>query len=225
MKLKNVTLVATCHDRRFIQTKNAMKHCMSLIDFSDCIIITDEDHQDPNIRIIKNDKKIDLIEYNRICINDLNKHINTDYCLVIQWDGFVIDSNKWKKEFLQYDYIGSNWIIDIPNVNTVGNGGFSLRSKKFLEVSSTVNYTPHECRWLSPSQKLDMPISPEDWFLCYDKYQHMIDNGIKFATKELADKFSVEHPHAKHPFNRNDIKTYKSFGFHGEFNKAAMELL
>ena len=40
--------------------------------------------------------------------------------------------------FFDYDYIGAPW----PNnfVNRVGNGGFSLRSKKFLELTAKIPY-------------------------------------------------------------------------------------
>jgi hypothetical protein len=202
-----------------------MKYSIREIDFHSCLILTDKNVSTDGIEIVNIGRDIDLIEYNRICINELHKYVNTDYCLVIQWDGFVIDPQRWSEEFFNYDYIGSNWIIDNPKINTVGNGGFSLRSKKFLEVSSKLEYTPHACNWLSDSQKYYMPITPEDWFLCFDKYDYMIQNGIKFADKSTADKFSVEHPRSLKPFNRNDINTYKSFGFHGSFNKAAMELL
>lgn len=225
MILNNVTIISACHSEKIDQTIKAMKYSMREIDFHSCLILTDKDINTDGIEIINVGHDIDLIEYNRICINDLHKYVNTDYCLVIQWDGFVINPKRWSDEFLNYDYIGSNWIINNPNINTVGNGGFSLRSKKFLEVSSKIDYTPHECKWLSDSQKSYMPITPEDWFLCFDKYDYMIQNGIKFSDKSIADKFSVEHPHSLKPFNRNDIHTYKSFGFHGEFNKAAMELL
>jgi hypothetical protein len=144
---------------------------------------------------------------------------------VIQWDGFVIDASRWKEEFMHYDYIGSPWIIGNSHKNCIGNGGFSLRSKKFLEISSSLEYTPHECTWITQAQKDLLKISPEDWFMCFHKYDYMINMGIKFPDKKLAFKFAVEHPDQTKPYNRNKIETYKSFGFHGDFNQAAMELL
>ena len=60
----------------------------------------------------------------------MKRYINTKFCLVTQWDGWVINSQKWNSEFLNYDYIGAIW-PDYSS-NQIGNGGFSLRSKKLL---------------------------------------------------------------------------------------------
>src|ERR1700722_12124880 len=53
----------------------------------------------------------------------------TSHCLTIQYDGFVLDSDMWRAEFLDYDYIGAPW----PHRGyAVGNGGFSLRSVEMM---------------------------------------------------------------------------------------------
>lgn len=65
-------------------------------------------------------------------IKELNKYIETSYVLIIQYDGFILNPDAWTDEFLEYDYIGAPWwYTDDCNV---GNGGFSLRSKKLLEI-------------------------------------------------------------------------------------------
>ena len=52
----------------------------------------------------------------------------------------------------------------------------------------------------------------------------MVNRGIKFAPKELAYKFSVEHPiNNLGVYDRNVLSTYNSFGFHGDFNTAGMK--
>ena len=236
-KLDNVTIVAICYNKQFKETIKAVDYSMSQIEFAHSLIIT-EDKLDPEYRrmlahkfypkvqIKTLDKNIDLPEYNRICIEDLHNYIDTDYCLVVQWDGFVIDGNRWRDEFFEYDYIGSPWITSGIN-NHVGNGGFSLRSKKFLNECSKYKYSPDpkDCTWLTPQQAIDMPITPEDWFMCFHHYQELVDSGIKFPDIHLAYKFSVEHSSSLKPFSHGNIKTYKSFGFHGSFNAAGMELL
>ena len=65
----------------------------------------------------------------------LKKYIDTDFCLIIQGDGFVIHPENWTDEFLKYDYIGAPWRnLAHYSFIRVGNGGFSLRSKKLLKI-------------------------------------------------------------------------------------------
>ena len=102
----------------------------------------------PQLEIIKIHPIKNLVEYSRFIIKELNSFIETEFCLVTQGDGFIINPQLWSEEFLNYDYIGAPWrknshlvnsqgqtvdILDL-NKNRVGNGGFSLRSKKLLEV-------------------------------------------------------------------------------------------
>jgi len=235
-QLNNITIVSICHNDKFKLTIQAMDYSMSQIGFVKSLIIT-EDTLDPayrrmlrhrlypNINVKTINKTIDLVEYNRMCIEDLHSYIDTEYCLLIQWDGFVIDGNRWQDKFLEYDYIGAPWSVPKGARNNIGNGGFSLRSKKFLEVSSQLRYDPDDCEWLHPSQKLALPVAPEDWYMCYSNYSHFHKNEIKFPDTKTAYSFSVEHSSSIKPYNPFDIKTYKSFGFHGDFNEAGMEQL
>ena len=98
-------------------------------------------------------------------------------------------------------------IEKIPNV--VGNGGFSLRTRKFVEESA----------------KLGWEHKNEDLNICVFNYERMRDAGIKFASPELAANFSVEHPTSYRYFTRNMLFTYGSFGFHGEFNVGGMNFI
>jgi hypothetical protein len=43
------------------------------------------------------------------CIYNLTRHIDTDYCLLVQPDGFVINPDKWDDDWYNYDYIGAPW--------------------------------------------------------------------------------------------------------------------
>lgn len=209
--LRNITLVSISDKNYLEKTKLAMKYCQKQAIFFDVLLIEMD--------------QIDDIKYAQFCINELTNHIKSDYCLMIQWDGFIIDSSLWTKEFLNYDYIGSPWGFSSDCRNRIGNGGFSLRSKKFLEVASSILYEPFNYDVYTPLQYYDRKIAPEDWFLCYGKYYYLIDKGIRFPPIELAYKFSVEHPSSIKSFDREKLETYKSFGFHGSFNTAAMNLL
>lgn len=210
-EFKTITLVSIADKHYIEKTKLAMEHCQKQAKFFDSILIEKDQFDD--------------IKYAQFCINELTKYIKSDYCLIIQWDGFIINSELWTNDFLNYDYIGAPWGFPEDCRNRIGNGGFSLRSKKFLDIASSIQYEPFGYDTYSPLQLYDRKIAPEDWFLCYGNYYYLLDKGIKFPSIELAYKFSVEHPSQYKPFDRNKLETYESFGFHGSFNVAAMNLL
>jgi hypothetical protein len=154
-------------------------------------------------------------------VQQTNKFILDEFCLNIQHDSTIIDIGKWDNRFLDYDYIGAPWpmhiiqasdmvngqIDEIPNV--VGNGGFSLRTRKFVEESA----------------KLGWEHKNEDLNICVFNYERMTSAGIKFAPPELAAQFSKEHPTPYGNFSRSVLFSYNSFGFHGEFNTGGMEFI
>ena len=152
-------------------------------------------------------KSVDM--YNRIVFQDLHKYFETSHCLIVQADSFVVNSDLWKDEFLKYDYIGGPWpnkievkpdlILNLEK-NPVGNGGFSLRSRKLVETTSKINF-----------QSLNFPMKAEDVVICHYLYQEMIDNGIRFAPPELAAQFSMENIENLYGQNVNSV-----FGFHGK---------
>lgn len=149
------------------------------------------------------EKNIDnMTDYNRFMIESLNSVINADFVLTVQSDGYIINPNLWQDKFLDYDYIGAPWYWH----GVCGNGGFSLRSKKFLHLSSKLEY----------SKNLQDRKVPEDSFLCLSEYnrKYFTDNGIKFADVETAIKFSFEHPMPQFINHKKN----NSFGFHGKFN-------
>jgi hypothetical protein len=98
-------------------------------------------------------------------------------------------------------------IDEIPNV--VGNGGFSLRTRKYVEESAKL-------KWFHKNEDLN---------ICVFNYENMVKKGIKFAPAWLASEFAVEHPVPTKTFARTLLFTYNSFGFHGEFNPAGMKFI
>lgn len=130
-------------------------------------------------------------DYNKIVFYDLPNRIKTDYALFIQYDGFVLNGELFSEQFLNWDYIGAPW----PHFreHNVGNGGFSLRSKKL--ISKVQEY-------LLPTD-VD---AAEDIVIC--RYlRARLENGwdVRFAPVKVAEMFSYEL--AKPDFN--------TFGFHG----------
>ena len=152
---------------------------------------------------------ISILDYSRMMIEDLHKYFETSYCLIVQADSFVINSDLWKDDFLQYDYIGAPWSDKIqvnPNLllnvekNPVGNGGFSLRSRKLVEATAKINFN-----------SLKFPLKSEDIIICHYLYKKMMDSGIRFAPPKLAAQFSMENEN--HLYGQ-DVTTV--FGFHGK---------
>jgi len=111
-------------------------------------------------------------------------------------------SNKWRKRWKQANYQDA---YKNAKKNRVGNGGFSLRSKKFLNYSSQFS----SCNGIA-----------EDVFLCLVNYKNAIEHGIEFAPFEVAYKFSLEvslkgKNYRKEKAN-STFNTEDHFGWHGK---------
>jgi tetratricopeptide (TPR) repeat protein len=132
-------------------------------------------------------------EYSEFVLKSLLGHIDTEHVLLIQWDGYVINPSAWKDEFLGCDYIGAKWFWH-EDSHRVGNGGFSLRSRKLLRALQ------------DPRVELD---GPEDETICR-RFRPLLEreHDIVFASEKLADDFAFE---AAYPIG-------KPFGFHGLYN-------
>lgn len=204
MKLSNVTLLGVdCVNVERLQA--AMDVCQKSIQFGAVKLLTSMSTDDQ--RLVKIPHIGDVQEYSRFCAEELVKYVDTDYVLVVQYDGFILNSESWTDEFLKYDYIGAPWLVanwsvrdfnfpeNLLGKRVVGNGGFSLRSKKFLEVSAK----------LIREGKIPQ-IHPEDVSLCIWHKDLLDAEGMSIAPVELAQQFSVE----------GDDDVYNSqFGFHG----------
>ena len=132
-------------------------------------------------------------DYSSIVLENLDEIVQSDHFLIFQWDGFPTHANNWNEEFLNYDYIGS------PDGGWVGNGGFSLRSKKLLKAIKHLGIK---------IDKNNPFIQTEDMLICYHYRAQLENEGIKFAPLSIAEKFSFDaNPHKK-----------PVFGFHGPGN-------
>ena len=221
LDLTDITLISVCGNEKFlIGIIKAAQYCVKHTDFKSVKILSNIIVNAPNIEIIKI-PPLNQEQYTNFCLYELDKYIDTEFCLTFQGDGFIINPQLWDNNFLNYDYIGAPWVDQ--TINRVGNGGFSLRSQKFmhsaktLEYNSKIQFQPHV-----PAGKL---VTPEDWFVCCYHYSTMTKLGVKFADFDTAYKFSVEHPSPYKKYDRHNLVTYNSFGFHGSFNVAAMNLL
>lgn len=188
LSLPQVTLVAVS-SVKIKETVEALNKSMCGVKYGKVIFLTDADvpFASKDIEIIKI-KKLDYNGYSRFVIYDLKDYIKTDFALIVQHDGYVLRPRKWRPEFLNYDYIGAPWrpglyhMPDGTNIR-VGNGGFSLRSRKLLEAPTKLNipFDDHGTKFFH-----------EDGIICLFGREALEQDGIKFGTVEVASHFSRE---------------------------------
>ena len=210
LKLSNVTLLSATSSE-MDQAQISMKISLQNIEFGAAkLLCTSAPKQKyPDIEYVSIPPLNSVDDYNEIIFQDLHKYFETSHCLIVQSDSFVVNSNLWKEEFLQFDYIGAPWSNKIqinPNLvlhlekNTVGNGGFSLRSHKLAKTTAKIDFN-----------SLKFPLKSEDIIICHYLYKEMLNNGIRFAPPELAAQFSMENVNHLHGQDVNSV-----FGFHGK---------
>lgn len=175
----------------------ALKLSMAGCEFQRALFFTDRDFNLVPIETVRIEPIRSLQDYSKFVMKDLLHHVDTEYVLLIQWDGYVVNPALWSDQFLLFDYIGARWpheVVDIPVAHEVGNGGFSLRSRTLLEALQD----PHI-----------VAANPEDGAICltYREYLER-QHGIVFAPAAVADQFSFEHIEPAAP----------TFGFHGQIN-------
>jgi hypothetical protein len=185
---KNLT-IAIVDTSNHALASAALDQAIRITNSKSALVLSDRNFY-PGSKFVKINPISDKTEYSRLMIKEIGKHIETDHFMVIQYDGMPTDSSKWNDDFLKYDYIGAPWPWG-PTELRVGNGGFSIRSRKLSDLCLTENVVYDN--------------SNEDTFIC-QQYRNFLEyNGIKFAPIELAKNFSAEIPGGKFP----------TYGFHG----------
>lgn len=177
-------------------TKYACEKTLEHITPDEILVISDKDFV-PGSQWVYRDPVTDYREYNSVMLKEVAPHVNTDFALYTQFDGIAHNKTNWTDDFLNYDYIGAVWPWE-PEGRNVGNGGFSLRSKKMLDACLDNNVCLSE-----------PPLFTAEDTLIGSTYRDYLEktHSIKFAPTELAKKFSFE------------LGTYESsFGFHGLWN-------
>ena len=190
--LNQITLVCVdCIDLN--RAQSVINICNKYITFGDIKLLSSIKSE--NSILINHINNIQ--DYSKFILCELNNYINTEFVLLIQHDGYILNPFAWTDNFLKYDYIGATWFY--KDKYNVGNGGFSLRSKKFLEKIQHTTLTKYH---------------PEDHVICRIYGKHFKDNGITFAPEEIANKFSIEG------------KPYSGqFGFHGFHTKNRINII
>lgn len=191
LNLPNVTLAAMT-SVKVSQTIKALEYSMRGVNFGEVVLIT---HRKPlflpkgiTYKHIKKLKTIDDFNYNMIY--KIHEYINTDFMLLVHYDGFVVNPDMWRDEFLDYDYIGSPFPLPKDdfsyrdangNICRVGNS-VSIRSKRLLEFPAK-NNIPFES---------DHGFFNEDGFICCKNKVLLEENGMRIAPIEVAKYFGHE---------------------------------
>jgi hypothetical protein len=158
--------------------------------------------------------KLDSIDsYSHYMIYNLWRHVDTEHCLVVQADGYIIHPGEWNNIFLEYDYIGAPWrytdaayLDPWGNHIRVGNGGFSLRSKALLTVPNKVE-VPWDVNSSNFYRHMDAGLFSEDGNICVHNRHIFEELGCKWAPLEVAINFSREQKIA-------EPQPARTFGFH-----------
>lgn len=191
LSLPDVTLFGIdAHDPAGI--KRAAQICTKDVEFGDVKIITE--------RLFSGREA-----YSKFMIADLWEHVKDcagTHILTIHGDGFITNPQAWDNEWLKVDYLGATWIY--KDGFNVGNGGVSLRSKKFIEACSQLDiedYHPEDC-------KLSR------------KYRPFLEKhfGLKWGTEEQANRFCIEAYGCNTMTDsegKNAAKYSGQFAFHG----------
>lgn len=195
LDLSTVTLL--CVDSRAPALATwALNRCLRHARFAKTVLMTNVDavgERQAGIEYVQGPPMATTRDYSEVMLRGIAPYVEGSHVLIVQWDGFILHPECWDPAFLAYDYIGAVWpqFSETP----VGNGGFSLRSRRLLDAMH------------SPGMVID---HPEDRCICVTNRVILEQRfGIRFAPTDVAEQFAVER-----------TPWHKAFGFHGLFNFA-----
>jgi hypothetical protein len=165
-------------------------------------------------------------QYSLFVMYCLHNFIDTEYALIVQDDGWVLNGECWCDGYLEYDYIGApchaaivgdrivfgyQWVHE-PKPLIIQNGGLSLRSRRFMREPSIAGLM---------YQFSEVPqIQNEDVQLTGLFHQQLKQRGIRFAPTDVAKQFAVEY---LGPVLHDDLKLDELFGVHGRSRRLVGE--
>ena len=137
----------------------------------------------------------DIYSMCRDCIGKLHQRFDTDYVLYVHPDGWALRPGL--EEFIgQYDFIGAPWVFNrddwigkmlLPHRGDVGNGGFSLRTRKMLEIGAWYYHRRYK---LIPNCFL---LYEDIYFTRFlSSYERLYRDVIRVAPAQVAAEFSLE---------------------------------
>lgn len=195
LNLPDITLCAVA-SVNLAATIAAMERCLALADFGAALLLTDAEAPalPAGIEKVTINRLGSSSAYSRFVLHDLADWIGTSHCLIVQWDGFILNPSAWNDAFLACDYIGAPW-PQFADGHDVGNGGFSLRSKRLMLAAREPNFVDSGAAEDVVIARVNRP-----WLEG--------ERALRFADRVLASAFAFER----------DRDVPAPFGFHGVFN-------
>jgi hypothetical protein len=179
-------------------------------------------------------------EYSWFVMFALWRFIETDYALIVQDDGWILDIANWRDEFLDYDYVGApihlarvdtpqdstwmrsfSWYPHLDQADSIVmpvlNGGFSLRSKRMLRA--LIDHPEVRVEVPPPNVHETEPIKMgwfndainEDVQLTAVLRPQLERLGIRYAPLDVCARFAVEDAGPIH----DSAGATRKFGQHG----------
>lgn len=122
----------------------------------------------------------------------------TEKIMIVHWDGHPAHARHWEPGFINCDYIGAPWAWANDEFR-IGNGGFSIRSKRLIDLCKHVQLRRHP----------EIPYANAEDIVIGRIYRRTFEEaGLSYASDELAARFSYETG----PFRE------QVFGFHAPNN-------
>lgn len=212
--MKKTFSIVSVADTKIKETLKALRFSKESLNSENALLITsrkiDPKLQFAGLEVVNVPPIKSFKEYNNFIIFELFKYINSTHALIVQWDGYVINPNKWDKKFLNYDYIGAPFIPRSQDKKygktgegdfyTIGNGGFSLRSLNLLK--SAIEFDLKD--------NINITNNHEDGFFCVLHRKFLEEKGLLWAPFEVASEFAIESPICFQDFFNLPL------GFHGK---------
>ena len=153
----------------------ALRRSMAQCRFDRALLLSDRKIDAPGIDVVVIPPIASIADYSHFMVKSLADHVHTGFALVVQYDGYVLNGRRWEAAFQDYDYVGAPW----GRPSRVGNGGFSLRSRKLLRALR--------------DPRIERDLVPEDIAIC-ETYRGLLqaEHGIRFAPPEVAARFAFE---------------------------------
>jgi hypothetical protein len=123
IQLPQVTLLIA-DDINPILSKEVLNICQKEIEFGAVKLLTSHDIEGAT----KIPQLTTLVDYSVFMLTRAWGFVETEFCLVVQRDGFILNPGKWNNDWLKLDYIAPLFI----QYDVVGIGGFSLRSNTMM---------------------------------------------------------------------------------------------
>jgi hypothetical protein len=156
------------------------------------------DNISPHIKVIKTiHTNLDHSRYSTFLASlDFWKLLAGEKILIYQEDSCIFQTNI--NDFLQSDYIGAPWPNNqFDNSKHVGNGGFSLRTKKcMIDVIETISIrdTQFNSSTIDHMKRTNQTIGPEDVYFTLNMIKYNIGVVADYNTASLFSSELIYNP-------------------------------